>query len=359
MRAGQIAGRRHAAALALTGAVLAAPAAIPQTAGAASPVRVSTGGVSHARGTSVQLNGVLIANNIAVNVYFQYGPTVAYGGQTKPLAIAPPVPVPPTPKAVKDGQQVNGMLPGYHYRICATYSVAGKAEPPVCGKDKAFGGGRLNALKFKVAKGKEERLSAVYGGSLDIAGSLTGKNNANHGLTLQATPFPYTEPFTAIGGTVVSSRTGSWVFKIARITQDTQFRVLTVDTRPVYSPVMTVHVTPRITLHVRSGGGTGLYRLYGTVSPSRPGAQLTIQQLVPQKAGSKREGPATHNVGNTVLKKATKTRSRFSVIVSLSGTFRYRAFVKLPKGAIESGHSSNVLIKAPKAKPGTKKRRNH
>ena len=35
--------------------------------------------------------------------------------------------------------------------------------------------------------------------------------------------------------------------------------------------------------------------------------------------------------------------------IRLSGTFHYRAFVRLPKGAIESGHSANVLIKAPKA----------
>ena len=42
------------------------------------------------------------------------------------------------------------------------------------------------------------------------------------------------------------------------------------------------------------------------------------------------------------------------MIVNLSGTFHYRAYVKLPKGSIESGHSSNVLIKAPAAKRGTK-----
>ena len=66
-------------------------------------------------------------------------------------------------------------------------------------------------------------------------------------------------------------------------------------------------------------------------------------------AQSKREGPAAHAVGSTKLKKATKRLSRFSVIVNLSDTFRYRAFVRLAgKGAIESGHSANVLIKAPK-----------
>jgi hypothetical protein len=361
MTAGQLRGKRRGAralfggslllAFALQGALLAgAGPAMAET----SPVRVSTGGVSHVRGTSAQLNGVLIANNVTATVYFEYGPTLAYGTKSKTLTIAPPNPPPATPKSVKIGVPVLGLLPNWHYRICATYTPA---QPPVCGKDKSFSGGKASQLKFVLGKGKEDRLSVTYGGTLELAGSLSGKNNANHGLALQATPFPYTSPFAAIGGTVLSSRTGSFLFRVARITQDTQLRILTVDTRPLYSPVVTVHVSPRITLHVRSAGKTGLYRLYGTVSPARTGAQLTIQQLVPQKASSKREGPATHSVGATTLKHATKSMSRFSLIVSLSGNFRYRAFVKLPKGAIESGHSANLLIKAPAAKSGHRHRK--
>ena len=362
MRARQMAGRRAAAALALAGAATALAAAAPQ-AGATELVRVNTGGVSHAKGTSASLNGVLLANGVSAAVFFEYGPNgfppptgaKAYGSKTKPLTIAPTNPA----KTVKVGQQVTGLLPGYHYRMCAIYTPPGATTPaaPVCGKDKAFSGGKLTALKFQVPKGREERLSAIYGGAFELVGTLTGKNNASHGLTLQATPFPYTDPFTTLGGTVLTSRTGSFVFKVARMTADTQFRIGTVDPRPVYSPVLTVHVSPRITLHVRSAGKTGLYRLYGTVSPARPGATLTIQQLTPQKASSKREGPAAHGVGRTMLKRATKTLSRFSVIVSLSGTFHYRAFVQLPKGAIESGHSANVLIKAPKSSTTTKRGR--
>src|SRR5262249_17836530 len=115
-----------------------------------------------------------------------------------------------------------------------------------------------------------------------------------------------------------------------------------------YSPTITVPVAPRVTLHVASSKHTGLYRLYGTVAPARNGAVVQIQQLLPGKARSRREGPSTHGVGATVLKKATSKLSRFSVIVKLSGNYRYRAFVKLPKGVLESGHSANVLIKAPK-----------
>ena len=92
---------------------------------------------------------------------------------------------------------------------------------------------------------------------------------------------------------------------------------MTLDPRPLYSPVVTVHVTPRITLHVRSAGHTGLYRLYGTVSPARPGAHVIDPAAdARRRPNSKRERAATRTrSARTALKKATTTLSRFSVIV--------------------------------------------
>jgi hypothetical protein len=348
--------RRGRRALPLAAALLGL-AASPSSAGAStSPVRVATGNVAHVRGTTAQLNGVVVAPGITTSVFFKYGPTVAFGHQTKALTVAPPSP----PRAVKVGEQVVGLLTGWHYQICATFTnPTNAAVETVCDTkhDRTFSGGSASSkFKFVLPKGKEERLSVIYGGTLELTGSLSGKDNANHGLSLQATPFPYTAPFTTAGAPILSSRTGAFVFRVPRMLQDTQLRILTTDTRPIYSPVVTVHVTPRISLHFRSAGKTGLYRFYGTVSPARPGTQLTIQELTPQKASSKRSGPAAHTVVSTLLKKATKTVSRFSVIVNLSGTFHYRAFVRLPKGALESGASANVLIKAPKTAVKHKRR---
>ncbi|HEX4437417.1 MAG TPA: hypothetical protein VH061_11555 [Solirubrobacteraceae bacterium] len=304
----------------------------------------STGGVAHVLGTTGQLEGTVNTEGLATSFFFEYGPTVAYGTKTKPVA----VPIPSPLKPVKVGQAVTGLLPGYHYRIVGIYP--GPSGPLNSnGNDKSFSGGKASRTKFDLPKGKEGQISTVYGGTAILTGSLGGLNGAGQPLSLQATPFPYTDPFTTLGGTVITSRTSSFVFKIAKLTQNTELRVLTVAPRPVYSPVIVVHVTPRITLHVRSAGHTGLYRLYGTVAPARKGASLQIQQLLPQKANSKREGPAPHSVGNTTLKRATSSLSRFSIVVSLSGNFRYRAYVKLPKGSLDSGHSSNVLIKAPKS----------
>ncbi len=344
--AGKAVTRCGAGALLASAALLGAGAAAQAAGASATLVSVATGKVSHAVGANAQLNGNVKAPTVATSVFFKYGPTLAYGHVTKAIAVAPPA----EPKTIKIGEPVTGLLANWHYTICATFTNPAKGVETVCGKDAIFKGSKkATKLKFVLPKGKEERISVVYGGTLELAGSLSGANNGLRGLALQATPFPFTDPFTAVGGTIVTGRTGAFIFRVPRMLQNTEFRILTTDTKPVYSPTVTVHVTPRITLHVRSAGKTGLYRFYGTVAPARPGSQLAIQQLVPQKAQSKREGPAAHAVSSTKLKKATKSLSRFSVIVSLSGTFHYRAFVKLAaKGAVESGHSANVLIKAPK-----------
>ena len=50
---------------------------------------------------------------------------------------------------------------------------------------------------------------------------------------------------------------------------------------------------------------------------------------------------------STVAKKASSTRSRFSVIANITHTGRYRAFVRVAKGLpVESGASSTVVLHA-------------
>ena len=304
-----------------------------------------TGGVSHISGTAGELDGAVNTEGLATTYLFEYGPTVAYGLKSKEAA----VPVPSPLKAVKVGQTVTGLLAGYHYRIVGFFTNRAGVRVVLPGSDKTFKS-KSGKLKFSVGKGKEGQISAVYGSLVELSASLTGLGKENKPLALQGTPFPYTAPFTTLSGTVLSTRTGSFTFKVARVTQNTEFRFVVLNPRPLYSPIVQVHVTPRITVHVRSSAHTGLYRIYGTVGPARPGAAVVVQKLVPQKAGSKHEGPRAQSVGSTVLKRATASLSRYSAIVSLSGTSRYRVYVRLPKGALDSGASAHVLIRAPKGK---------
>ena len=320
------------ASLALAGPPLAFAA------GEAKP-RVSTGGVKHVRGTSGQLDAVVDPNGIETSYFFEYGPTPAYGSKTKVEPIGAGT------KGVKVGQLVSGLLAGYNYRVVAVNAKG----VTVNGGNKIFNGGKSAKLKFNIPKDKEEEIVVAYGGTAEVVGALTGLGSGGHALTLQGSPFPYTAAFTALGSPIVSSPTGSFVFKVARMTQNTEFRVLTVDTRPLYSSLISVHVAPSIRLHVHALGH-GRYRFYGTVSPANLRGFVDLQKLEPQKASSKRSGPKPHAVGGTSLKRGTSTSARFSVVLSeLTGTFHYRAYIKLPKGALDSGHSNNVLIHGPRA----------
>ncbi len=344
--------RTFALAVPVTAAVAAAPALAGT--GTHEPVPKFSTGAAHVSGTTAQLTGRITPQGKPTSYVFEYGPTNTYGTKTKPVAVTPPV-APATSVTVT--QTVTGFASGFNYRIVGTYTNGKGESVSIPGKNAVYVNKKLAQLHFVLGTKKETQVSTVYGGSAELAGSLQGTGSSSHALILQATPFPFTAPFTTLPGTILTSRTGSFVFQLARLTQSTEVRFATADPKPLISHTLLVQVTPKITLHVRRGGKTALFRLYGTVQPARTGAAVQIQQLLPQKAGSKHEGPRAHVVATTVLKHNNATSSRYSVIVKLSGNFRYRAFVRLPKGALASGHGSNVLIKAPKAKPKTKKKK--
>ena len=61
---------------------------------------------------------------------------------------------------------------------------------------------------------------------------------------------------------------GAFSFRVADLTTNTQLRVTTLDPLPVYSPVITVHLVPRIVLHMRTSSVRGVVRLFGTITPA-------------------------------------------------------------------------------------------
>lgn len=330
--------RRLAAATAAL-AWLALGSAVAVAATPTTKPRVSTGGVTNVRGTTGQLDGVVNPENLEVSYFFEYGPTTAYGSKTKPATL------PKSEATINVGQMITGLYAGEHYRLVVTWVVGGKTESQP-GRDKQYSGGRASKLRFVIERGKEAQQTITYGETVELTGSITGKGASEMPLALQSTPFPYTTPFTTLSGTVRASRAGGFVFRVAGVHQNTEFRILTNTTRPLYSAVITVSVTPHVVLHVRSLG-SGRYRFYGTVTPLVRNAVVSIQQLRPRKATSKRGGPATHSVATTALKRASSRQSRFSVTVSLTGTFHYQAYVKLARGPLASGASSHVLVHAP------------
>ena len=223
----------------------------------------------------------------------------------------------------------------------------------VIGQERTFISGRV-ATTVEI-----ERLpEAVVGTPFVLNGAVRGTAAAHHQVILQASPYPYLEPFTNIGPAAVADASGRFSFRVANIATSTAFRVITVDPRPIYSPTVTVRAAVRVLLHVHPSGRAGLVRLYGTVTPAVVGAKVLFQLHK-----SVRSPVTGETVGKfvtqfkSVVKRASSTFSRFSIIVSVRNGGRYRALVQLPPGLspVQSGASSTVVLRANPLATGRKK----
>lgn len=363
-------------ALALAGATVSSFAvacltALPAVTSAAevspAPPHVTTGGVTHVNGTSADLEGIINTRTLAATYYFVYGPTSTYGSQTPTQTLPAGNNLP-----VRVSQPVSGLLSGYHYRLVAINSAGAKKE----GKDRVY------IAKLKSKKAQFELPSTiepiVLGQVFVLSGSLKGTDSANRAIVLQASTYPYTAAYATIGGPVLTSATGAFSFRVANLAASTRFRVATVAATgavPIYSKLVTEPVEVRVSLKVRTTSRKkGLVRLYGTVTPAETGAHIYFQlertrKPKPVKSGKPESEKKTEKAEeraekgpifattrfSTVVKPATKTLSRFSVVVQLKDAGRYRAFVELKPGPLASGYSQPVLIRT--VEPKTKKKK--
>lgn len=327
-------GRRIVLSTALVAlfALLAPVGALAAQANSAVP-RVSTGGVGHVRGTSAELLGSVDPRNLPTTYFFQYGPTSAYGSITATGTI------PAGTKNVKVGQAVAKIVVGYHYRIVAT-NAAGTA----LGKDRTY---TTKTAHSKFSFDKEERV-AVYGSPDTVTGVLSG-TTAPRPVALQSSPFPFLEPFVNLGLPGTTSSTGRFALRVAKMTSSTQFRVSTLEARPQFSPVLTVHVAYKVVLHVRSSAQKGIVRLYGTVTPAKVGArvELQLEKAIRPTSGKSEKTSKFSSQFTTKTAKATKSFSRFSAIVKVHHSGRYRAYVEASKASpLTSGTSASVKLTA-------------
>jgi len=327
------------------------------TAGPGKPL-VSTGGVSHVTSTSAALGGTVNPRTLATTYYFQYGPTAAYGLQTAPGTLPAG-----TSAKVKVSLTASGILTGYHYRLVAS-NAAGTTD----GHDKTF-----SAKKAKNGFVLPQAFAPTpLGGTFVLSGTLTGLGNANRQIVLQASPYPYRTAYANISGPILTDALGRFSFRVPNLTASTKFRVATVGVKPLYSLIVPEQVALRVVLKARSTSrAKGLVRLYGTVTPAEVGARVFVQLEKPPKeeekppksekfakpekpgksgksgkSGKKKseKGPAVVTKFTTFVKPATKSISRFSVVVKIPVTGHYRVFVVIPPGALTSGHSQTVLL---------------
>jgi hypothetical protein len=303
------------------------------------PPHVTTGRALRVVGNSAFLTGFINPNGKETSYYFQYGLTTVYTSQTAPATI------PGAGANQKVGQTITGLQAGalYHYRLVAT-SAAGTS----LGRDRFFGA-KGRKLKFVVPK----VVSAVYGSPVIFSGFLTGFASPDHRIALQATPYPFLEPFSSIGIPGVTDRLGRFSFRLGNLTESSKLRVSTLDPLPIFSPLVSLNVAVKVTFHVRSSGRSGLARLYGTVTPAVRGATVFFQVEQAIRPGLRSEATSrfvTRFV--TPIKHGTRKSSRFSMIVKIRRSGRYRALVKVRPGPLVSGTSTNsfYLHAAPKVK---------
>jgi len=296
-------------------------------------------GRTHAQGASVTLLGSVNPRGAATTYFFQYGATVAYGKQTTPAALPAGI------VSVKVGQAAPGILPGYHYRLVASNS-SGPARP---GKDRTFTTSAQRRSKFNLVK---PLLPTVYGRSVTLTGTLTGPGNAGRGIMLQDSPYPFLTAFAPISlpsAAGITSATGAFSLRVSRLLATTQFRVSTLDARPLYSKTITVDAAYRVTLKVKASSRKGIVRLYGTVTPAAVGAKVSFQLLKKVRPGhtEKTEERTTRFATQftTTVKRATKSVSRFSAIVKVLKGGSYQARVDpSKKGPLVTGTSSTVVL---------------
>lgn len=285
----------------------------------------STSGVSSVSFSSAVLNGDINAQGAATNYYFEYGTTSAYGAQS-PLS-----PAGSASTTAKVSQAITGLQAAtkYHYRL-----VAVGPGGTVAGGDRSFTTARIPLSLALVSTPNP----VVFGSPFFVEGTLLGTGGANHAIVLQANPFPYLSGFKTVGNAELTNSTGGFSFPYLGLTENAQLRVVTVGLPVVISPVVLESVAVRATVHVRKTNRRGYVRLFGTVTPAEPGAQVGFQLLKP--------GHASINQGGTPVKAATTTSSDFSGFMRLRTPGLYRVLIKVTNdGAHVSNYSSPILIR--------------
>jgi hypothetical protein len=325
--------RATLAATALITTLAIVPFAVPaQATETTSAPRTATGTVGHVRGTSAVLQGTVNPDGLETTYFFQYGPTLAYGHQTPVASVGKGT------TNVKVSQTVASFIAGYHYRIVATNSKGTKF-----GRDRTYSA-TSGRLKFAMESSKQ-LVPTPYGGTFVLRGTLTG--GPVHSIAAQSSPFPYLTAFTDVGTPLLTNAAGAFAIPIPNLKQSTQLRVRTNDPRPLFSAIVNARVAVRVTLRVRSSARKGLYRLYGTVTPAKVGATVLFQvQKATRPHGKDELETRFATAGKTVVKRATRTFSRFSQVLTIKRGGAYRAFVLLHSGALVSGASPSVTLRA-------------
>jgi hypothetical protein len=312
--------RRRLAAAGVIAAIAALAA--PSVSAAASPPAVSTESAIGVQATSAILRGIINPEGQSTSYFFQYGRSRSYGAQT---------PVMSTPSATSTTHvvvAVSGLssLSGYHFRLIAVNSTGAST-----GSDQLFTTLAI-PLSLSIAVTPSP---APFGSDASVSGTLSGTGAAERAVVLQASAFPFTAGFVAVGNPQLTSASGAFFFPVLGLTQVTQYRVLTTSAPLISSPVWLENVAVRVGVHVARAQRMHFVRFYGTVTPAEVGMQIGIMRVIHGR---------NVLIAGTLLRPGGANFSRYSRVVHVVHGGIYRVLARITDGAHASAYSAPVRI---------------
>jgi hypothetical protein len=288
--------------LGATSATAAAPLAFTDAADQITPV----GAVLHGR---VDPNGQATA------AWFQYGATKSYGKRT------PSQNAGLAPGQVPIAAGIGGLTSNktYHFRMVAE-SKDGRKNGP----DRTFKTSKPTTTPVFTPN------PVPYGKPVAVSGQIIGTGANGAQVSLFGHPFPYTDPFTQFGNTVLADSNGNYLFILASALSNSIFEVRA-KTNPAFtSTPQQLHVSSTITLHA-PGRVRPRHRVHfwGVVQPSQDGVVVEIQKRL--KNGS------WVLFTRTALQHRAIGGSKYSTRKRLFHSQTFRAIVHSSGGIVDEG----------------------
>jgi hypothetical protein len=303
-------------------AVAALSAAAPAVAAAPS---ATTAAATNVTATTAELNGVVSPNQEATTYHFDFGTTTAYGART-------PDSGPLTGNAArKVSATLTGLAPSttYHFRL-----VAGNASGTSTGADLTFTTAAATSTPPPAVTVRAAPRTITFGRSTTISGQVAGAG-AGVKVELDATPFPFTEPFRRYENGMTAAD-GRYSFTVAP-ELNTRYHVEAKSSPPGTSADVQVNVRPRVSLRTsdRTPRAGQRVRLFGAVQPEHDGARVRLQRRT-RTGGWK-------TIANPLLVPALPIdgvdRSRYSKRVRVRANATYRTVFRPTDGDHVRGKS--------------------
>jgi hypothetical protein len=296
----------------------------PAGASAARPA-VTTGPAASITPSTATLNGKVDPNGKETTYFFQIGTTRVYGANTAETSAGASV------NPVNVSVPVTALAPAtrYHYRL-----VARNSDGQRLGEDRTFTT-RRQPLGVTLAANPNP---VAPGAPTTLAGQLTGTNNANRDVVLQANPFPYTQGFANVSNVQVTDAAGNFSFPVLSVPLTTQYRVLMPQRPEIASPIVIVGAALQVTTRTKKVARhrhSVSVRFRGDITPAAAGVRVDIQKS--------RNGVWT-TIAHTRARHETSSRSSYSTRVRLFRSGTYRA-VANSDGALVTGTGRPIDIK--------------